>query len=173
MFNILGKNLLKYRNHAQYLIVIVWILGLLLGTFAAHNLVDVYTAMIANFHLFNSSIYCFSFAVFLPLISSLVVLFLGRPNLLIPIAFTKGFLFSNVSSVVYLIFGNCGWLMRWLFLFTDSCLIPALILFWIYHISGNREHLLRNSVILSFYALCIASIDYTYVSNLLHLLYNF
>ena len=59
------------------------------------------------------------------LISALAV-YQGRHILLIPIAFVKAFLFSYVGYRLFLAWGQAGWLVTGLMMFSSFCSLPSL-----------------------------------------------
>ena len=59
----------------------------------------------------------------LPFLLTCVFWILG-PAFLFPICYGRAFLFAFVHTLFFISFGSAGWLLRWLFLFSDCMSLP-------------------------------------------------
>lgn len=66
----------------------------------------------------------------LPLVLSAVALRLSCAYLFLPIAGLEAFAFGFAGTLIFNLFGNAGWLMRWLLLFTDSVFVILQLWYW-------------------------------------------
>ena len=103
-------------------------------------------------------------AMLLPLLFSAFAVYIRQNWLLIPIAFVKAFLFAFLGIGVMSAFGNAGWLVRWLLMFSDSLTLPLLWWFWLRAFSSGRTDALRFAALVAVAAVLIGSLDYSVVS---------
>jgi hypothetical protein len=78
------------------------------------------------------------FSTLIPFLLSAFAVYLSVPKLLFGICFCKAFLLGYVCCGVFAAFGSAGWLVRWLFLFTDLWGAALLYHYCGRHISGVR-----------------------------------
>lgn len=76
------------------------------------------------------SIVLFPAVLLLPFLLSWVLCCL-HPAFLFPVCFCRAFGFAFVHLGLSAAFPGCGWLMRWLFLFSDCACLPLLFVFWL------------------------------------------
>lgn len=153
-------------------LAIFWILGLLTGSFFAFKAPSAYTSLLRMITTERVSIIGLGLILFFPLIISAIVVHFSVPLLLLPLAFFKAFFFSFFSYGFVLAFGNAGWLVRWLFVFSDSCMIIPLLWLWFRNISGNRGTLKNDLVLCSVFAAFFGCIDYFTISPFTLMLFN-
>ena len=73
----------------------------------------------------------------LPFLFSAFAVYGKRPVFLIPIAFGKAFLFSYVGYRWWITWGQAGWLVWGLVMFTALLSLPVLYWYWIRYIDGR------------------------------------
>lgn len=103
-------------------------------------------------------------ATLLPLLFSAFAVYIRQKWLLIPIAFSKAFLFAFLGVAFMSAFGSAGWLVRWLLMFSDILTLPLLCFFWLRAFSQERSQSLCFAVAVGVIAVFIGSLDYTVVS---------
>lgn len=81
---------------------------------------------------------------FLPFLAAFIVCLLSRPIFVIPITFIKAFSFAFSAFGIVLAFGNAGWMMRWLLMFSDSFSVLLLAWFSIRNLSDNQKSLIKD-----------------------------
>ena len=115
-------------------------------------------AMTGNVSIVN--LFC---AAILPFLFTGFAVYVRQLWLLIPVAFIKAFSFALMSSWVIAHFGEAGWMVIPLFLFTDCLLIPLLSWLWlrILRCSARSSHLFGPVVML---LAGIIFLDYRFVS---------
>lgn len=152
------------------LILILWVLGLLTGCILVKKAATSSFSqmrMLVNSHV---SIFSVLLITFFPLVISAIALWFSKPWLLLPLAFTKAFLFGFVSSCVMVAFGNAAWLVRWFVLFTDSVMSVCYLWLWLKEgTSDNINGLLLTSI---FASIVVCSLDYFAVSPYLCMLFD-
>lgn len=97
--------------------------------------------------------------VLLPYLLSALAVSICEPWLILVISTFKAFSFTFCAWGVCLAFGQSSWLALFLFLFSDLCLIPALYLFWLRSIRGERISGWGKWLFLA-YALFVFVLDY-------------
>lgn len=80
--------------------------------------------------------------------------------LLFPVCFCKAFAFSFVHYGLMVSFGDCGWLLRWLFLFSDCMMLPVLYFYWLRLLADRKTEVWRFSLV----AALAGWVDYTAVA---------
>ena len=79
----------------------------------------------------------------------------------------KACAFCYNACAVSVTFGDCGWLIRCLLLFSDLFVIPGLCVFCLRYISGGKALLRREWYIWFLLAVLVGSLDYFVVSPFL------
>lgn len=102
-----------------------------------------------------------------PLLISAVAVYLSCPYLLCPLCFCKAFTFGLCAFAVASAYGSAGWLVQFLFMFTDCLTLPALCWFWIRHADGNKGSLRKDILCCTIWFLAIGIVDYRAVLPLL------
>ena len=123
--NLINDRLLLCR----LLLLIGWVLGILLGCLMGQQIPIDGSMMHALMHS-RMSIVGGLAVCFLPLLLSAALVWLGRVKFLLPLAFLKAFAFAVISCVILRIFASAGWLIRALFLFSDSVLSFFFLRLW-------------------------------------------
>ncbi len=162
------------KNHRLFniLLALIWILGIILGFYFA------FQATVSVSHLMLSvidsrlSIVGLLFVLIFPLLFVFVVLRLSRPLLVLPVIFTKAFFFSCCVFSVAFASGDAGWLVRWLFIFSDSCSVIVLLWFSFRNMAENREGLRTDFLISLIISAAIGCIDYFLVSPFAMMLFD-
>lgn len=158
---------------SRHLLVICWCAGLFLGMLAAHtaggSLAPLIRSAMAQPLTISGVFVCavlpFALSAFAVLWSKLWMLFL--------ICGWKAFGFGFCTFGVCLAFGSADWLVRFLFLFSDVCLAPVILFYWLRHIPGDAK---ASSKV---FGLCfgavalVGALDYFLISPFLVKLMNF
>lgn len=155
------------RKRGPAFLALSWCLGLVCGIQAARTASDTLIPLMREAVRRPVSILGLLNVTVLPFLISAYAVSLPEPWLLLIISSTKAFIFGFCAYGVRLAFGQSSWLVRFLFLFSDSCLIPLLLLFWLRHI-GNKKPVRRWELIACLAAAAIVgTIDYRFISPFL------
>lgn len=98
-------------------------------------------------------------ALTMPLLFSVLAVYVKRPVLLLPLAFWKALFFSYVFSGFIGVCGSAGWLICGLCMFSRIASLPVLCWYWLRHISG--QCFCFSAMLLAFallVALCLADL---------------
>ena len=105
-----------------------------------------------------------------PFLFSAFAVYMGLRWLLYPVCFGKAFVFSLISSAIWMHFGSSGWLAWLLIMFSDVISLPLLYRYWLRHISGFREFSVAEVLLSVSCFLVIGSVDYCCISPFLAIL---
>ena len=130
------------RRGAAVGLVLLFLFGLLLGVWlsgsASDSLFSPMRAVVSS----RVSIIGLLSSLLLPLLFSAFAVYIGRPVLLIPIAFWKAFSFSYLSWGLLQAWNSAGWLIASLLLFSSACSLPVLCWYWLGQIHRPEFRLL-------------------------------
>lgn len=107
----------------------LWVIGLVFGFFIAMSLSSDNLSLIRSVKYSGVSILGFLISLLLPLLISMVAAWLRLPHVILPLAFLKAFSYSFSATGIALAFGEAGWLIYRLYLFSDSCMCVVFIWF--------------------------------------------
>lgn len=142
------------------------ILGLLLGILFAFWAGDSVTSLMRGSIYASVSIVDLLAISLLPLLLSALTVLVSEPAFLCLIHFAKALSYGFCACAVSLAFGDAGWLVRLLLLFSDSMMFPALILFGLLSLKDSVFALKRTGWFVA-YATAVAVIDYCYIYPML------
>lgn len=106
-------------------------------------------------------------ATLFPFLFAAAAVFFSKPWLVLPVLFCKGVSFGACAYGVCAAFGDAGWLVRLLLLFSDSCMIPILFWFCLRHMGGRIQTVKRDLAVAAMAACLVGSVDYCFVSPFL------
>ena len=154
-----------YMKQFGYVAVLPWLLGLLLGSFLFYLFGGFFTSLMRTAVICPVSIVASLTGVFFPFLISLYFLRYHRRLWLYILCFLKAVCFSVSFIALSTAFGSAGWLVRALFLFSDtvSCILLLNLCVRIRQQGSNS-----NSALLQC-AVCLVTvfIDYMYISPFL------
>ena len=158
-----------WHRISPLLLSLSWLFGMTLGCISCQKCQEQSVAMIhQNVSAIPSMVGAGS-VVFLPVLLSAFAVSICEPCLLLVISTFKAFSFSFCAWGVCLAFGQSSWLVLFLFLFSDICLIPALYFYWLRHIRQGSSSGWSNGLLLV-YALLIFIADYWVVGPFLRII---
>lgn len=146
----------------RYRAALCWLCGLLLG-FCSAKSAQYHTLSIA-YAVAKGSV-SFSYlaaAVMLPALISLLAFWLDQRWLADALAVCCGLFFGYSLTTIQLAYGNAGWLVRFLLMFSRCMTVPALMWYWT---AGTRRK--RWAVLLLAYFAAVFVFDYYFVAPFL------
>ena len=158
------------RTRYQILFSMVWIAGILCGSFIAYQASDTYLLLMRGAANSPVSFTGLLAAVLLPFFFVTFSINISRPKLIYLICFLKTCIFMITAHTVMLSYGSAGWLIRALLQFTDTASLGLLCWFAYRHLDGSRERLWSDLGLCLICTACLGCIDYCYVSPFLVLL---
>ncbi len=82
--------------------------------------------------------------IFLPLLCTYFSFITEKPIIILIVCFFKAAAYGYSAKLINVCYATAGWLVRLLFLFSDSCLLVLLLFLWIYHFVGNSRRSIRG-----------------------------
>lgn len=156
-----------WRKSSPWLLALCWATGMLTGMTTAASAGEFLAPLMRQSVCCSASIPGLLAAVLLPFLLSAFAVYLHEPWLLLIISAFKAFSFGFCAFGVSLAFGQSSWLVRFLFLFSDLCLVPVLYVYWLRHIHTDAvSHRWELPGCLGM-ALLIGWIDYSFIAPFL------
>lgn len=155
------------RKWDKFLLALFWALGLSLGGFGFRYCGSTLFSQMPLAVICQPSIFGLLISSILPFLFSAFAVYIHAPWLIFGICFMKAFSLAYISSGIFAAFTTAGWLVRWLFLFTDLISTAALYHYCHRHISGVRKF---SPICLAVYAAVLfltIEVDYSFISLLL------
>ena len=170
ILQLICRKLLKFLKRLPLHTVILlacWCVFLFFGIYTAHRVNTTYSSMMHAFINSRMSIVSLTCVAFLPFLYSMVAFRLNQFYLLIPVVCIKAYAFGFICSLICVLFGTAGWLMRLLLVFTDSILVIPLLCYWCVNTLSSGKT--RYSEIWSYIFLLLisVSIEYSFISPIL------
>ncbi len=167
---VLSKHWCRYR---VAILAFFWIVGLLCGVSFASVAKDFDFPQMRSLAYSRVSIAGLAAVLVFPLTISAVAVYLNVPVFLFPICFLKAFSFGYCLYSISVAFGDAGWLVRVLLLFSDSCMMVPLLWFWCRHQGRKRKSIKRDLTVCTSFAALIGVTDYYLISPYLVELMNY
>lgn len=156
-----------YNPNRQFRILLlscIWVTGLFAGFYYALHASTFLSSLMRSVAKSRLSIVGLLFTLSLPFFTSAFFLRLSKPMLILAVAFIKAFCFSCCSYSLTVAFGDAGWLVRSLLLFSSSCSTVILLWFWVRNLSCENEAIKADFLLCMIANVLIGCIDYIVVS---------
>ena len=153
-----------------FVLAITWILGLLASVYLLFK--TSFTSLMCSVLFTRISIIGLFVSLVLPLLLSYILLRCLHFYCILPFVFFKAFSFMCSYGSVMIAFGNAGWLVSGMLLFSDSFLVVLLLQLWLHTASGQLYSplIFARSYVLAL--LVIGCFDYFAVSPYVSILLN-
>ena len=149
------------RKGMSLILAICWINGIVFGVFCYSSSPTEVTSLMHRTLSCSVSIVGLLNAALIPFLLSALFMTLSIPFMLFVLCFLKAFLFSFVSMGVLAYAGSGGWLLRYLFLFSDCVTLPVLFGYWFGFVSAPIKSRLVLTTCVVLLALAVVTIlDY-------------
>lgn len=156
----------------KVLLCCTWFLGLVLGYCFSFQISDIFASLMLSVADSRLSIVGLFFSLIFPFFISAVLLRYTSPLAILPLVFIKAFSFSLCACAVTFAFGDAGWLVRWLLIFSDSFLIVLLLWFWLKNISEEKRTIKTDLLLCIIASGLIGCADLCFVSPFLVMLFD-
>jgi hypothetical protein len=143
-----------------FFICVFWISGLVTGLYAASNAPASVFPLVRSLLYHRTSIISLTLVIFFPIFVSCIAYWLDKSYCIFPIAFLKAFSYAYCTFNVVLAYGDAGWMMRWIILFSDSCFVVLLLWFWIRNFSKGSVSFKFNLLVCCVLSTIICLFDY-------------
>ncbi len=150
-------------NKLLFLFFLFWVLGLLLGAYAAASSHSAYTYLITEAARTRIASYlAFLFVVFSPWVLSIQLYRMLSKLPFMLIVLFKAFTFSFSTYAILTTFSSAGWLVRYLILFSANVSTLAFLWFWIRYLTGSMTR--RLLTVTAFVIFIAVSVDFWIIS---------
>lgn len=156
-----------HRKDKLFFLAFFSFCGTLFGTLTSYHLDSFILALMRRGSFASVSIVGLIVVNFLPFLITSVVILLSKPFLFLPIGFLKNFSFAFIRSLICISYGQAGWLVGTIMLFSDTIVIVLLHWFWIRHIDGIQDYAYRDLSLCFAVSFISCVIDYIWVSPFL------
>lgn len=156
-----------WRRECRLFLAFFWTAGWGFGSWFGSTAEEFVVALMRRACEGNVSIVSLLFVTLLPFLISTFVVLHNAVYLLLPLAFCKAFLISNICCAVAACFGSAGWLVGILLLFSEFCAAPVLYGFWRRHISGRQSLSVEEILGFCVWIFLIGSINFRIISPFL------
>ena len=151
------------RKGMSLILAICWINGIVFGVFCYSASPPEVISLMHRMLPCSVSIVGLLNATLIPFLLSALLIALSMPVMLIGLCFLKAFLFSFVSMGVLACAGSGGWLLRYLFLFSDCAALPVLLWYWFASVSGKYSQF-APFCILFLVLVLVTILDYRFIA---------
>lgn len=149
-------------------LVFTWLFGLITG----YSICKPYFLPLMRSVFFQPvSIVGLFVCIFLPLFLSFVFILFEKPVFLLTVCFIKSAAYGFSCGLLSQLFHNASWLMRILFLFSDSCFLLVLLALWLKCFPNSRKFQRKTMQTCIFVGILICLADYCVVSPLFERLF--
>lgn len=152
-------------------VAFTWLLGLLAGAFLLNQ--TSFTSLMRSVLFLRMSIVGLFVSLAIPLLLSYILLRFLHFYFVLPFIFLKAFSFFSCYGGVMLTFGNAGWLVCGMILFSDFFLVVLLLLQWFDAATGKRHRPYVYFVVYFLIPTIIGCYDYFVVSPYAAMLLNY
>ena len=156
-----------FRKRPKWYLAFSWLLGLGTGGVVFRSAGEHIISMMPLAVFGQLSIVSLFLSTSLPFLLSAFAVYLSKPRLLIVICFVKAFCYGYVICGVFGFFGAHGWLLRWLFLFTDTFACVMLYGYALRHVSGLRCFRVQSFVLHEIFLGVLIYFDFSHVAPLM------
>lgn len=138
--NSISSRLSDALRAPAFVLAIIWSLGILFGLYTA------YFTSASVLVLLRSSLYSplsligLIMSQTIPLVLTCIACRISKYFLVLPLAFFKAFAFTFCLFSIEVAFGDAGWLTRLLIMYSDICIMPFYLWFWLRRLKYRAEN---------------------------------
>lgn len=156
------------RHCCRRILPFAWSIGLVSGIAFGHCTESI-ASLMRGAMFCDVSIVGLCAVVFLPYLLTAFAVFFSRSAFLLLLAFSKAFFLGACSAAVDCAFGDAGWLIRLLLLFSDWASIPVIYWLWLRCFRVEKESLYSAFTGVLVILILIGSFDYWFIAPFLAL----
>lgn len=170
------RNNLKLRMNPKWIYIILlsllWSFGMLLGRYLASTVAERSSTLVLLACIKRNSPIGLLAVIIVPFFISAVICKYFNALWIYPVAFIKAIGFGFCGYAVCLSFGDAGWLIRQLLMFTDCVSVLLLLWFWVRCITKNKRTVKLDLVVSFPILVAVSCFDYMVISSYLASLIN-
>ena len=156
------------RNRKVYVAILAfaWLLGIISGGYWAVGAGESFRKLLMIAPFSPASLAGLSCSAVLVVLISGFAILMNQPWMILLLAFFKGICLGILGIGAALSFSPGGWLISFLFVFSDVCSLPMIFWFWIHPFSSGRNvYAAAASVLIA--VLAVHGFNVRYVSHFL------
>ena len=154
----------RQRSYLIGSLMISWCLGILFGYFFYE---PSFLSMMRCAVMQPVSIVGLFSCLFLPLLFSFLSVITNKPIIIIIVCFLKAASYGFSITILSELFATSTWLIRFLFLFSDSCFCIVLLVLWLRRFHDSRICTYCDFFVCSMIGIGIAAVDIFVISPFL------
>lgn len=154
-----------------FLVAAFWLFGLVAGVWFI-NLTS-FSSLMYSVYYPRISIIGLIFSLAIPFIISYILLRFFNFYFILPIIFSKAFSFICSYGAIMIAYGNAGWLVSGMLLFSDFFVVVLLLFVWYYSATGECCNPRRQATLYVLIPTLIGCYDYFVVSPYVAMLLNY
>lgn len=105
--------------------------------------------------------------LFVPLLFSFFSVITNKPIIILIVCFLKAASLGFTIAILSSLFATSAWLIRFLFLFSDSCFCTVLLVLWLHRFCASKIHTYCVFFVCSMIGLVLAAVDFFAISPFL------
>ena len=164
---IVYSNFLLHFRQRSYLVIslmISWCLGILFGYLFYE---PSFLSMMRYAVMQPVSIVGLFSCLFFPLLFSFLSVIMNKPIIIMIVCFLKAASLGFSITILSELFATSTWLIRFLFLFSDSCFCIVLLALWMRRFHHSKIHTYCDFFVCSMFGIGIAAVDVFVISPFL------
>lgn len=162
------RNIFKSKG---FHLAFTWTLGLIAGYYVLDQTPLI--SLMRSSHFLRMSIVDLILSLAIPFLVSFILLRYFSFYSVLPFVFLKALSYFLCYGGITLIFGNAGWLLSGMLLFSDSIFVIMLLLIWFNAAIGKKPNLRRCIAAYIISSIAIVYLDYFVVSPYVAMLLNY
>jgi len=155
------------RKKLAALLALSWFSGIAFGLYFSLSADPMFVSQMRTAVDPSVSIVRLLAVLFLPLLFSAFAVYVSHLWLLIPCCFLKALSFSYIGGIFFRFSESGGWLVRYLYLFSDCFAVPALCWLWLRCCRCGRRDALISCAVTGLLILTVCVIDDRFISPFL------
>lgn len=156
-----------YFYRSRILLCIIWLAGFFCGCAVALINNSYFLSWMRCAVLQPVSIVGLLVSVYLPLLLSYISLVSEKPIIILIVCFFKAAAFAFCGALIHQFYGNASWLVRWLYLFSDSSFLFFLFALWYRCLDTSRMTVKSDLSMCCCIGVLLTASEYFIVSPLL------
>lgn len=157
------------KNRKLPYVLLVWIAGLIIGCCIFYACNQDFLSLMGSAVYQPVSIVGILASMFFPFFFVYLSIIANNSVYALIVVFLKAVAFAFTGAMIADRYLSAGWLLRFLFLFSDYCFLPVLIWFWLRQ--PDAKGILRIRIrllVIVLLAIVVALINFLFISPLLH-----
>ena len=149
---------------------LVWSFGLIVGCNLFYTCRLYFLSLMGSVAMQSVSIVGVLASMLFPLFFSYLSIITNNSIYILIVIFLKAVSFGFTGTLLEDLYLTAGWLLRFLFLFSDYCFLPACCWFHLF-VAGNKTRIRSSLIVILIFAVVLTMINFSVISPLLQSLF--